>query len=81
MATKKKTGTAEDYELLTMSEVAALTGVSKPTISRACTAGELGCVRFGTRAVRIPRSSLEAFIDAGGVSFTASHRARKARNR
>ncbi len=77
--TKKTTGTVEDHGLLTFTEVMRRTGVSRPTISRACSSGELGCVRFGVRAVRVPAKALQDFINTGGISFTPSSRARKAR--
>ncbi len=64
-----------DLRLLTYDEVTDLTGVSKATISRACTSGALKCVRFGRHTVRIPAEALAQFIDAGGISTDG--RARK----
>lgn len=81
MGTRMAGTTVEVDRLLTFSEVKDLTGISKPTISRAVTSGELACVRFGKRAVRVPAGALVAFIEGGGVSLTVNNRSRKARNR
>ncbi len=69
MAAKAKTKIGDgDGRMLAYSEVSEALGVSVSTISRLVTTGELGSVRSGKRAVRIPAEALAQFIDAGGIS-------------
>lgn len=49
-------------EFYTPAEVARLLKVSKQTVWAWTRSGELHCLRFG-RAVRVPRSDLEAFLN------------------
>ena len=53
-------------EFYTPSEVAKLLKVSKQTVWAWTRSGQLRSLRFG-RAVRVPRSDLEALLEKGGL--------------
>ena len=50
--------------LLKAREISDLTGVSRTAIYRMMETGVLPVVRFGERAVRVPQSAVEAWIDS-----------------
>ena len=56
-----------DDEFLTVAEVAELLKLNAQTIRNWLDRAELPYVRLGTRRVRIRRSDLDAFIEAGSV--------------
>jgi excisionase family DNA binding protein len=62
-----RANTTESVELLTVAEVSALLRVSTMTIYRLAEAGRLQTLRVG-RSLRIPRSSLDAFLRDAGTS-------------
>ncbi|HEY1974501.1 MAG TPA: helix-turn-helix domain-containing protein [Pseudonocardia sp.] len=57
----------EPVELLTVAEVSTILRVSTMTIYRLAEAGRLRTLRVG-RSLRIPRSSLDAFLREAGTS-------------
>lgn len=58
---------AEMPELMTVPEVAALLRVNEDTVRRYVRAKELHGVRVG-KGYRIPRASVEQFIERGGIA-------------
>ena len=55
---------AQVPELLRLSDLAALTRVSRSQLHRLIKSGELRVVRFGRRGgIRVPKRELERFLD------------------
>jgi excisionase family DNA binding protein len=54
-----------ESELCTVAEAARMLHVSKPTLWRWIEAGRLASIRLGPRSIRIRRTELDRFADAG----------------
>jgi excisionase family DNA binding protein len=52
--------------LLSRADVAAWLGVSVTTVVRLITRGEIDAQRIGERAVRVPKTSVEAYLARRG---------------
>lgn len=56
----------EDPEYMTVAEVAALLRVSKMTVYRLISDGELPARKIGRRTIRIPANSVRRLLPCGG---------------
>ena len=56
--------------LLTIAEVAARMGISKPAVYRRIAGGELRAIRITSRAMRVLEADLQAYLDPVGPELT-----------
>jgi excisionase family DNA binding protein len=69
--TRTRTGTAEERRYYSISQAAALLGVSRVSIWRWIRAGRLPAARLGDRTTRIARDDLERFLVRVGPARSA----------
>ena len=53
----------KSFRLYKMGEACGVTGLSRPTLWRACKEGRLHCVEIRRGSKRIPEDSLRAFVE------------------
>jgi excisionase family DNA binding protein len=58
----------DDRKFLSPQEIAAATGLSKPTVCRHIQQGQLKAIRVGAKQLAVPRAAAQRYIQAKTTS-------------